>query len=504
MTAAFLCHSKDVEEMIFLLEWIRDLGLLKNHRALICADAATPFSAVMRARAIAGDIFGSADVIANESPVDGWIEGPKSLFISVAKWARANHESFLLIDSDAIPIRTGWLDLIESDYRAVGKKYMGCLFACDQPGLPKLLMGPCSVYPADADELIPAISIPGRHWDVEMQPIIMRSVHNSPLIAHLFGEMNNPPTFARVANPAFGIFSLDWLNPGTMLFHRNKDRTLINLLRERLGKPAVVSQPSTNGYAKAFFQMGRYGDLILLLPAFQEWARRTGQPTVVFTSKEFGDIFEGVSYVKPMKLPHNWHLQAGEAYRHAQTIYPDVIRIQLHGVGMEPAKPDSLPSYSISMWERAGLMDDYARLPLVFDRRSDEREAALLKRWHATQKPMLLLNFHGRTSPFEGRDTLIPLICQRLGGKFEFVNTNEVNAHRIFDLLGLMDAAAGLITVDTATLHLAAGSKTPYVALVRGDGQSGSVPKGNVALRVTYGEAIKRAQEICDVMEAWA
>ncbi len=84
------------------------------------------------------------------------------------------------------------------------------------------------------------------------------------------------------------------------------------------------------------------------------------------------------------------------------------------------------------------------------------------------------------------------------------MNTNETNAHRIFDLLGLMDAAAGMITVDTASLHLLAAAKCPYVALTRDHGQARSIPKGNCVLNVGYTEALRRMSEILDAMEAWA
>lgn len=495
-----LTYAGDIDATNKLLEWIQELGGCGNHDLVLVCDAATPAPGVFRALELGSKIFKSTKAIYNKQSVIGWIEGPKSLVLRMMEFAHEVQRPWLLLDSDAIPLKAGWLDQIEQEYQSSGKRYMGYLFQCRQPGLPLVLMSPIAVYHENAlAEVAPAIR-GGNHWDVSMTGDVLKSCHNTKLIQHLFGEMGNPPTFAERGIPGTKVFGVDQINPGAVVFHRNKDFTLIGLLRNRMGIARPQAPPEE---PKAFFQMGRFGDLILLMPAYKEWADRTGRQVVVFTSKEFGTVFEGVSYVKPVLLDHNWHLRAGDALRFARSIYPHVIRTQLHGVGLVPATPDTLASFSLSMWERAGLLDRYNDLPLVFDRRSVEREKELVKQWKKTDKPMLLVNFDGRTSPLPSADQFIRSLCQKFGGEFEFVNTNEVRAYRIFDLLGLMDIAAGLITIDTATVHLAAGGKCPYIAIVRDDGQGGSIPKGKVALKVGYSQAIARLPEIFSVMEGW-
>ena len=71
----------------------------------------------------------------------------------------------------------------------------------------------------------------------------------------------------------------------------------------------------------------------------------------------------------------------------------------------------------------------------------------------------------------------------------------KIKAQRIYDLLGLYDNAAGMITTDTATLHLAAASNIPYVALIN-NGGAGSIPKGNCVLKVRYSQFQQRQKEI--------
>jgi len=125
MLVTFSVCLKDAHLLIDLLKWIEVLGPCKNHVALITADAATPFDDVLEARTIADRIFKGTEVITNDVPVSGWIEGPKSLFLTAAQWAKNAGMPFLQIDSDAIPLKPGWLDVIDATYKSCGQPYMG-------------------------------------------------------------------------------------------------------------------------------------------------------------------------------------------------------------------------------------------------------------------------------------------------------------------------------------------------------------------------------------------
>lgn len=252
----------------------------------------------------------------------------------------------------------------------------------------------------------------------------------------------------------------------------------------------------------AFFQMGRFGDLILLGPCFRYWAEKVGAPVIVVTSRQFGSVLEGMSYVQPIMLDLDWHHRAGEALAMAKEQFPGIRRTQLHGVGWT-TPPDSLPSYSISMWVRAGLtLADYHRLPLIFDRRDPEREQKLIKTWRRTDKPLILMNCEGHTSPLKANAALIKALAP-LFPRMELINLNEARAVRLYDQLGLMDIAAGLITIDTSVLHLSAASKVRALNMVRDDGQAGSIPKNNAALTIGYSQVHQRLRDIVDVVAGW-
>jgi hypothetical protein len=139
---------------------------------------------------------------------------------------------------------------------------------------------------------------------------------------------------------------------------------------------------------------------------------------------------------------------------------------------------------------------------LIFDKRDANRERALLERVNRRKLPMLLVNFAGITSPFAPvPEVMNALECFR--GQFVVVNLSDLRAYRIYDLIGLMDNAIGLLTIDTSTLHLAAASPTPYIAFCRDDGQSGSIPKGNCALKVPYSRTLDMIPAIVETVRLW-
>lgn len=259
--------------------------------------------------------------------------------------------------------------------------------------------------------------------------------------------------------------------------------------------------------APVFVQPGRYGDLILLLPAFRLWSIMCGKAVRVFTAMEFASVLEGASYVEPYPLSLHW---MGDTYRFveiAKKMHPWVICTQLHGQGLN-CVPDSFPSFSMTMWNRTGLRQLYHTLPLIFDRRNLEREAALAKRLGIglTNKPVLAYNLEGDTSPLPRKELLHSAMIDRLREKFHLINLGPVRATRIYDILGLYDRAAVLVTIDTATLHLAPASKVPYIALTRddGSGQSGSIPKGNCVLKVGYSQMPNQLNNIIDTINLLA
>ncbi len=273
-----------------------------------------------------------------------------------------------------------------------------------------------------------------------------------------------------------------------------------------------------------FVQLGRTGDLILLLPAFLEIFKRTGLKPTVIVSEEYADVLDGVSYVTPYPVPLHWWDGIQKAKRIAKLMASDYAlphwwndaecpippeyrgehTLQCHG--REHGVNLALwPNFMASMYSRAGFtMDEMMRLPLVFDRRDAGREKALLDRvWppKLRGKLLLLYNFTGISSPFGYVPELYPHL-NAMRERFTVVDLGPIRATRIYDLLGLYDVAVGLITCDTATAHLAHASKVPTVWFTA-SGWTGSTPRGNVALHVSYNDTVKRIPDLVDVLVGW-
>lgn len=274
-----------------------------------------------------------------------------------------------------------------------------------------------------------------------------------------------------------------------------------------------------------FVLLGRFGDIIQLLPCFKAIHDRTGTKPIVISSHDYGNVFEGVSYVEARTIrahwymgvptardiadsefgggivPQWWHDKERSELLEAATKGSLVLQCHGHNWGVDISK---WPDYGTSMADRCGFSrKEWINLPLVFDKRDRMREATLCRSvMNGDSRPMLLYNFKGNSSPFGFVPEVLNRMISRFNKTYHMVDLGKVRAHRIYDLLGLYDRAAGLVTSDTSTLHLAPGSKIPYVAYTVG-GWTQSVPKGNCKLQITYNHAPQRLNELCMIVDQW-
>ncbi len=274
----------------------------------------------------------------------------------------------------------------------------------------------------------------------------------------------------------------------------------------------------------AFIVPGKFGDCVQLIGAFHAIAQRTGEKVNVVTSSEFASVFDGCSFVNAVHIPVRWpdgtaqlkqlakeqfgggvllqfwHDTTSPEFR--STWSPHRISLSIHGKRFS-VDMNKDPHYSASMWRRAGFSwEEAMNLRPVFDQRNPEREAALLACcWPNRKKPLLLLAYAGQSSPWgyqpEAYDALLKAYRQ-----FFVIHLASIKADRVFDMLTLFEHAAGLITVDSLCLHLAAATDMPYVAFTQND-WLGSVPKGNCVLQIPYNQTLQRLHEVKAVLELW-
>lgn len=237
MICALLFHAGDVEAAIDLLQWMQQLGGCKVHGCLLVADRATPFDKCRQATRIAGQVFKQVRCISNHGPVNGWPEGPNSLFRAAAEFV-GNHwpEPWLLLETDAVPLRKGWLDALSVAYQGVNTVMGDHYHGLDSvSGLPVQAFSGVAVYPAKVIEHLKAVA--GVPWDMANREWLLSNAVATPLIKHLYGQKDLPPTFVerRDSSALKNAFTVEDIRPEAVLFHRCKDGSLIRVLRKRLG-----------------------------------------------------------------------------------------------------------------------------------------------------------------------------------------------------------------------------------------------------------------------------
>lgn len=231
-------------------------------------------------------------------------------------------------------------------------------------------------------------------------------------------------------------------------------------------------------------QLGRYGDLVNILPCARDIALKEGGKCAVMVSAEFASVLEGCSYVDPIVVSTHF-TDSQPAIEQAKRMFPRVLvaKVSEKAVGVTT----QCESFNQESWRQIGMLNDWFRLPLVFDKRDRAREERLIEQVSHCGKPMILVNFSGKSAPFEMGDA----IKRVLPSSRNVVDLGSIRAHRIYDLLGLMDNAEFMVTCDTSTLHLAAASGVPVVNLI-GDKPipwHGSKPRNNDIMSIRYSKA---------------
>lgn len=236
--------------------------------------------------------------------------------------------------------------------------------------------------------------------------------------------------------------------------------------------------------------LGRNGDILNALPmAYKIW-KDTGEEPGFIAAKDYADILEGISYVKPV-IYHGRFQDVGRAFDQFKGQY-NIAVAQVYGSTWIPR----CQSFCQDMWAQAGYEADFDRAELVFDRRDTDREKLLVQKY--INGPTILVNLSGHSSPLWASEQILGTIQRTWGWRATVVNLAQIRCHRIYDLLGLFDTAGLLITSDTSTLHLARASSVPSVQFVveTPTAWHGSAPCGNCKLTIKYGQIIKRFTEV--------
>jgi hypothetical protein len=228
--------------------------------------------------------------------------------------------------------------------------------------------------------------------------------------------------------------------------------------------------------------LGRLGDNINLLPVAY-----ANKGTTFVTSEKYSSIFEGTSYCQtkkysgdPVELQHCINLCQG---------LPD---LRVAQVFMHPNETRQEKNYALESYRLGRFRDMWRKFPYVFDRRDPEREQKLIP-----EGPFIAVATHGVSSPFAHSEHLMRGLRVRFP-EYKIVDLSTIQAEKPFDLLGVLDAASCLVTIDTLHLWLANAAKCPTIALIN-EGWRGSPPP--VTATSTFRYKDYNIDQICDEVE---
>lgn len=235
-TIAYCKH--DIELAKNLLKWIGELGGCPGHSCILVADNVIPKEERKAMKELALPSFANVDTIPVAIPATGF--APNHMFMLAAQQIMFSYKlPWLWLEPDCVPLKSGWLSRLSEEYAGSPKRLMGNLIDSTQPGLPAVHLTGVSIYPCDVFPLFDAfksISSANVAWDMEAAGATVPRAKNSQFMQHLWGTRELPPTFVKesAAGQPVNAKPLSFIRPDAVLYHRNKDGTLINLLREQL------------------------------------------------------------------------------------------------------------------------------------------------------------------------------------------------------------------------------------------------------------------------------
>lgn len=232
---------KDCRAALRNIEWIHELDGKLPFDALLSYDTDVPQLIVEEIDAAARKSFSNVIHFRyNEWKGKPNWPNPQNFAFQCLSWEIINKHKrpFLFMEPDAVPIRPKWADDIWHDYQSCGKKFMGhIVHGVINPT--SLHLNGVAVYPPNLHEYSTAMMIPpdGMAWDVAgSYGSVVQNARHTNLIMNVWeiDDKNKPVTSGGI-HPIFPDQKAvdDLVDFEAALFHRCKNGTLIDRLRER-------------------------------------------------------------------------------------------------------------------------------------------------------------------------------------------------------------------------------------------------------------------------------
>jgi hypothetical protein len=231
-------HNGDVSLLSKLLAYIKTMGGCKDFPCVLFPDSQIPVEQRKEIKEQADEVFGYVEAWSMKVPAE--LKGHKAanqVFLAAMIRIREMFRfPFLWLEPDCVPIVRTWLEDLCSEYYAQPKRFMGCVIKVNRQinsvRMPDYMMAGCAVYPSDAVRDLTEACKGEFAWDVSGANVTVPRCANTPLIQHFWGRQDAVPTFKieRETKDPENVYTLDFIHPDTVLFHRCKDGTLIDCL----------------------------------------------------------------------------------------------------------------------------------------------------------------------------------------------------------------------------------------------------------------------------------
>jgi hypothetical protein len=241
--------NKDIAAAERLLKWIDELNTSLCHSLLLVGDSLVSRDKMKEFKSIASRSFHDVEAIIVTVPTNrqAWGTATKAMFEHTASQVSQCYKlPWLWLEPDCVPLKPTWLDELAYEYAFCPRRYMGAHVTASQlKSGPPHMAGP-AIYPSNAyAELVPYLNN-GEHFDLCIAPHVLPRSSNTDLIHHFWGTQELAPTFksAKLEGDPENVLTMAHIKPGAVLWHRNKDGTLIDMIRTETAAEALLpSEP---------------------------------------------------------------------------------------------------------------------------------------------------------------------------------------------------------------------------------------------------------------------
>lgn len=219
MIISYAVCQQDEVVALSTLEWAHHLDGKLPYNAILSVGEGVqggPLIAAME------KLFQKVTVLNSSDAPNSWPQGKNATFQNLVRYLDSQHslslEGFLWWEPDAIPLKKGWLATLEAEHLAGGKAFTGYVHDALK------CMECVGIYPPNFMEYSPITGMLCRAapWDRCCGAAIIQNVHRANHLMQFVHDIDGCP-------PTFGT-DLSLLRPGAVLFHKNKDGSLIQQL----------------------------------------------------------------------------------------------------------------------------------------------------------------------------------------------------------------------------------------------------------------------------------